>query len=357
MKIKALVFPVLATFSLILASCEKEVNNPDRKGYKKGVFISCEGAFNTNNGSVSWYDTDSAGMTNNLFEMINGRPAGDVIQSFALAGDYGVIVANNSGKLEIVDLETFESTGTVTGLSYPRYFAYTGSGTGYVSNGSFAGEVYKIDVKSATVTDTIYVGMGPEQILPVNGNLFVANSGGWGYDNTVSVISMITNEVIETISVGDIPVALVRDMNNDVWVLCRGKVIYNDTWTEIVEETDSKLVKIDAGTLEKSGEVIIGETGDYFNPSWLAINPEGSILIFGESGGLYLMGINDNQQPAEPYIVKNFSAAGIHPDSGELFGVEITGYSTPGKLHIYDTGNLVSSFDTGIAPGGLVFAD
>ena len=348
---------LLAVISvLVFSSCEKDDSVTEKKGYAKGVFIRCEGAFEANNGSISWYNTDSASIVNNLFETVNGRPTGDVVQSFALAGDYGVIVANNSQKIEVVDLETFESTATITGFSYPRYFQYSGNGTGYLSNGSFDGQVYRLDLEEGVVTDTIEVGMGPEQMVISGNNLFVANSGGWGYDNTVSVVDIQNDQVVDTIEVGDIPVALVTDHNNNIWVLCRGKVVYGD-WPEVIEETDSKLVRINSSTMTVDKEIITGPTGDGFNPSWLTINPDGDMLYYGEADGLYQMSIDDSQQPAEPFINELFSAAGIHPQSGKLFALEITDYSNSGKLHIYDGITLISTYDTGIAPGGIVFAD
>ncbi|MGF1584135.1 MAG: DUF5074 domain-containing protein [Bacteroidales bacterium] len=354
---KALLFIFLSIIAVSIISCEKEKTSPTNPGFATGVFVWCEGAFNANNGSISWYNPDSAMTVNNLFQTVNGRPAGDVIQSFALAGDYGVIVANNSGKIEIVNLESFESESTITGFSYPRHFAYSGNGSGYLSNGSMQGQVYRIDIKEGKVTDSIEVGMGPEQLLISGNYLYVANSGGWAADNTVSVIDRGTDEVIKTIVVGDIPIAMVSDINGNIWVLCRGKVVYNETWTEIVEETDSRLVRISPLSLEADREIILGKKGDYFNPSYLAISPSGEDLYFGEYEGLFSMGIEENVQPSGPVTSEQFSAVGIQPETGLVFALEITDYTTPGKLHIYDSDNDFLTYETGIAPKGIVFAD
>jgi YVTN family beta-propeller protein len=305
---------------------------PANPGYATGVFVWCEGAFNANNGSISWYNPDSAKIVNNLFQSVNGRPAGDVIQSFALAGDYGIIVANNSGKIEIVNLESFESEKTLTGFSYPRHFAYSGNGSGYLSNGSMQGQVYRIDIKEGKVTDTIEVGMGPEQLLVSGDYLYVANSGGWAADNTVSVIDTKTDKVIKTIVAGDTPVALVADINDNIWVLCRGKVVYNETWTEIIEETESRLVRINPSSLAADREIIIGKKGDYFNPSYLAVSPSGEDLYFGEVDGLFYMGIEDTVQPSGPMTWQQFSSVGIHPLTGLIYALEIVDYTSPGSF-------------------------
>ncbi len=346
---------MLAAGTIFFISCEKEDDTPRREGYARGVFIACEGAFNASNGSISWYDPDSNIVVNNLFEHVNGRPAGDVVQSFTLAGDLGVIVANNSQKIEVVDLVTFESISTITGFTYPRYFAYTGKGSGYLSNGNLDGHVYSIELESGIITDTIDVGMGPEQMVVAGNHLYVANSGGWAFDNTVSVIDTRSNEVVATVEAGDIPVALVTDRDNNVWVLSRGKVVYNETWTEIIEETDSRLVRINPVTLKADRSVVIGTTGDGFNPSWLSVSADGGTLYYGEAGGVYSMSIDSQVQPSEPMLPENFSYAATCPSTGRFFTLEITDYTSPGKLHIFNDDDQEETYNTGIAPRVMAF--
>lgn len=344
---------LLLSFTLIFISCEKDDAGPAPGGYAGGIIVTNEGAFGSSNSSVSHYSPDSNKVTNNLFEIVNGRNPGDVLQSFGFEGDMGVIVVNNSQKIEVVDLETFESTGTITGFSYPRYFTGLGNGTGYVSNGSLAGEVYLVDLNLMEVTDTIDVGMGPEQMALSGGYVFVPNSGGWDFDNTVSVINAGTHQVEKSLVVGDVPVKAVTDANGDIWVLCRGKVVYDDSWN-IIDETDSRLVRIDGTTHEVVSNIVIGETGDFFNPSYLSVCPDGLELYFGESDGLYVMGIDENQQPASPLIEKDFTAVITDPGTGNIMGLTLTDYSSAGQLHIYSAGGTeINSFDVGIGPNGL----
>ncbi len=340
--------------AMLFLSCEKDDANPALEGYAGGIFITNEGAFGNSNGSVSHFCIDSNRVVNNLFEKVNGRNPGDVLQSFGTEGNLGVIVVNNSQKIEVVDLETFESVGTITGFSYPRYFTGIGNGMGYLSNGNLAGEVYLIDLNMMEVADTIEIGMGPEQMARSGNYVFVANSGGWDFDNTVSVINTGTHEVEKVVEVGDIPVAAVTDANGDVWVLCRGKVVYDDTWTTIIEETDSRLVRIDGTTHEVVTSIVIGEQGDYFNPSWLSICPSGEELLFGEVEGLYMMEISSDEQPSAPLIEEEFSHALIESHTGNILALMVTDYSSAGRLHIYTAGGeKTGSFDVGIGPNGL----
>ena len=119
-------------------------------GYRYGVFIVNEGSFLSNNGSVSYYNPDSGTLVNNLFETVNGRPLGDVVQSMEFAGDKAYMVVNGSGKVEIVDRETFETETEPILASYPRYFQAVDSHKGYLTSGNMQGYVYVIDLENNT---------------------------------------------------------------------------------------------------------------------------------------------------------------------------------------------------------------
>jgi len=117
-KIKRLIW--VAGSLLVMQSCTWE--NPlfnNNSGYEHGIFVTNEGAFGNSNGSVSYVGKDSATAVNHLFEMVNGRPLGDVVQSMTVANDKGFIVVNNSQKVEVVDIKTFQSIGVIPGWSIP----------------------------------------------------------------------------------------------------------------------------------------------------------------------------------------------------------------------------------------------
>ena len=232
---------LLLTFGLatIIASCNKTEDKPVDTGFLHGVYIVNEGGYSNNNGSITYIDKASSLIYYNLFKQVNGRGPGDVIQSFAISNDMGFIVANNSQKVEVVDLETFASIGTITGVDYPRYFLGISNTKGYVTDGAFQGNVLVIDLESFQISSQITVGNGPENIIMTGDMVFVANSGGWASDSTVSVISTQVDQVVKTILVGDNPTDLVEDVNGDVWVLCKGKVTYDQNWN-IISETASR---------------------------------------------------------------------------------------------------------------------
>lgn len=340
---------------VILLSCEKE--NEYERDFRQGVFIVNEGAFRANNGSISWYNPDNKTIINNIFEEVNERPLGDVVQSFGIAGNLGFVVVNNSQKVEIVDLKTFKSKGVISNFTYPRYFT-ANQVYGFVSNGSMEGSVFIIDLVSLDVIKEIPVGYGPEQMVIAGNKLYVANSGGWGFDNTISVIDIGTKQVISTIEVGDVPFALQKDTQNNLWVLCRGKVVYDfNTW-EITEETNSRLLKINTNTNAILSDITIGNKGDFFWPTFLTMSGDKSTLYLNELNGVYSVNVASAVVSANPLISGSFSGLGIHPVTNEFFALKTPDFTSAGTLEIYNNNaHKTGEFNVGIGPNMVVFGN
>src|SRR6056297_2942605 len=101
---------------------------------ENGVYVSCEGNFMYGNGSLSFYNTETKKVTNQLFYARNNAPLGDVVQSLSMFQDLLFVVVNNSGKIYIADAETAEYRGSVTGLTSPRYIHFLSEEKAYISD-------------------------------------------------------------------------------------------------------------------------------------------------------------------------------------------------------------------------------
>ena len=44
------------------------------------------------------------------------------------------------------------------------------------------------------------------------------------------------------LTVGDRPIDIDVDAAGNIWVMCQGKTVYNEDYTEIIEETQGRLV-------------------------------------------------------------------------------------------------------------------
>lgn len=352
---KKINFAFALLLAIIFTSCSEDDNNPVNTGFLHGIYIINEGNFGSNNGSISYFDVDSGKITNNLFEKINGRSPGDVVQSFGIAGDKGFIVVNNSQKVEVVDLESFTSIGIIAGTNYPRYFRMVSDNKGYLTNGSFDGTVFVVDLTSLEITKQISVGKGPENLILYDGIVYIANSGGWSTDSTVSVIDPETDILFETIIAGDNPVDLVADRNGDIWVLCKGKVVYDQNWM-VVEETSSEIVVISRQEYSVLKSFEIGEKGDFFNPVHLDVGQNGEYIYYLEVDGIYKINMDDAQVPDSPFVSGIFYGFNINPVTGKIYGFKSNGFLSNGQMFRYSqTGELLDSMEVGIGPNGAIF--
>ncbi|MBN2347185.1 MAG: hypothetical protein JXJ22_00005 [Bacteroidales bacterium] len=343
--------------AIALMSCEDN-NTPNLpKGYKQGIFIVNEGSFGQNNGSISYYNPDSMKMYNNLFYTVNNRPLGDVIQSMGVTDDFGYIVVNGSGKVEVVDLETFETVRDPLIVNYPRYFLKVSDSKGYLSSGSMEGKVYVIDTDNSVITDSISVGMGPEHMILLDNYVYVANSGGWSNDSTLSVIDVATDEVIDTIVVADGPMDLVADADNNLWVQCRGYAVYNwDPPYNVISETEARLVKINTSQGMAVWSAVLGNASDYTATYIsMATNTDKTKILFLKPSGIFSMGKEDVQLPSSAFILGNFSGIDVHPVSDDIYTFQ-SSYTANGEMKIYNSSSeLQKTFEAGIGPNSAVF--
>lgn len=340
----------LMVMVVFFTACKKDESSEDvSKSFLNGVFVSNEGSFGNNNAGLT-HISPSGEVSGDVYLSANNVELGDVLQSFTVIGNRGYAVLNNSQKVEVIDLATMKRVTAITGFDYPRHLLKVDDQTAYLTNGNFAGEVVIIDLSSNTVAGTIAVGNGPEKMTESAGKVFVCNSGGWANDNTISVIDVSAQSVIETVAVGDVPVDAVTDQNGDVWVLCRGKVIYDESWN-VVGDSDAMLYKIDGTNHEIEYSMIVGENGDH--PSHLEINPEGNVLYL-ENNGVFSMDITSTSFTA--LISGSYNSLDIHPVSGDIWCTAIPNFVSSTPVYKYSlTGQLLATYNAGIGSNGVDF--
>ncbi len=351
LKMKSLI--VMGT--MLLASCGKQDPVITDTGFMHGAYISNEGSYNNSNGSISYFDIDSSKMINHVFEAVNGRPLGDVVQSFAVAGNKGFIIVTNSQKVEIVDLKTFMSLGVINGLEYPRSFLAVDSKKGYLTDGNSNGHVFVVDLETLKITDTIACGSGSGKMVQFKNTVIVANAGGWGNDSTLSVIDSGIDKVIHTWNVGMNPTDLLLDKNDQLWVLCIGKVVWNPDWT-IGIETASSLVALNpqSGSILQSQD--IGAIGDFYWPLHMGTNKSRDRILFLESGGIYSRSISKGSTAGDPMIKGNFYGFGVDPSTDQIYSLFAPSFTTSGWMFRYQANGIkLDSLEVGIGPSQIVF--
>jgi YVTN family beta-propeller protein len=344
---KKLILPFLLIAAL--SSCKPDDDNNTQGAYETGVFITNEGPFGSGTGTVSFYNRTSGELSNNIFEVANNRPLGNIVHSIEVHNDKAYIVVNNAAKVEVVNVADFVSTGVIESLGTPRYFLGIDENTGYISDWSSGIKV--IDLDNNTISTTIATGgQGPEQMKLIGSEVFVANSGGYDKDSTVAVINTTTNAVSATFTPGHNPKALALDANGKLWILCNGIL----DWVNSANDTPGKLVRVNPATKAIELTLTFGSASDH--PAGLVTNEAKTKLYYTLNGGVYEVGINATALPSSALINRSFYNIGIDPETDHLFGTDAKDFVQNGYVFRYSlSGSLVDSFQVGIIPGNFSF--
>lgn len=316
------------------------------------VFVLNEGQFGTPNGEISLFNKNSRTVVDNsTFRTVNQRDLGDVVQSMLVVGERGYIVANNSKKVEVVNLNTFAAVATVTGLAQPRYTVAAGPDKVYISEWvalGQAGRVAVLDTRTNTITKTIAVGRQPEQMLVVGSKAYVPNSD----ENTISVIDVRTDAVEATLTVQDGPSSLAHDEAGAIWVLCGGITRYSPTPPyPVLSSTPATLVKLNPATGTASLVLPFPSAG----AEGLRLNGARNQLYYRYGGAVYQMKTSETALPSTPLIRRRFYAVDIDPRDNTIYG-SIAPYSGSGKFIRYQaSGAPIDSFNVGLLPNNFLF--
>ncbi|HEX7584340.1 MAG TPA: DUF5074 domain-containing protein [Prolixibacteraceae bacterium] len=345
---------------LLLSSCTKspvETVFFDFSG-NNGVYIVNQGNFMYGNSSLSFYNSETKRVYNDLFQARNGAPLGDVAQSMSIWGNLGFIVVNNSGKIYVVDSRTAEFKGSISGLSSPRYIHFINSEKAYITD-LYAKKITIINPHSFQITGQILVNNSKsefnqhdtEQMVQYK-NLVFTNC--WSYDNKILVIDSNTDQLVDSIEVFKQPNSLVIDKENKIWVMTDGGFEGSPYGYE-----QPALLKIDAETreIERSFRFVLGD-----HPINLCLNPTKDSIFF-LNRHVWKMAITDKRLPELPFITSNyvdayggFYSLAIDPVSSEIYVGDAIDHRQNGIIYRYaPSGKLVDKFKVGISPGNFAF--
>ncbi|HWZ21724.1 MAG TPA: DUF5074 domain-containing protein [Cytophagaceae bacterium] len=356
LKLKQILYGMLV-LTIALSSCKKSKDTGDSTPViSQKVYVINEGNYGSGNASVSIYDASNNKVYNDLFNSANNRPIGDVLQSLTLVNGKAYFVVNNSNKIEITNAYPLTSVGVINGFKYPRYMVVANNNKAYVSeyinfSGITNGRLSIIDLSTNTVTGNIDVGIEPENMLLVNGKLYVCNSG----DTLLSVINTTTDVVESKIKISDGPTALVLDANQKLWVLCEGITKYNGDGS-IASQTAGALVRIDPTSNNIEAKYTFSNADASGVPPSLAINGLKNQLYYGYAGVIYSQSISATSLPTMPIITRSFYGMGVDPTTGYVY-IGTYGFSSNQKMIRYQSnGTPIDSIEVGVGPSRFVFA-
>ena len=331
----------------------------------RAVFIVNEGNFMYGNASLSYYNPQDGEVLNDIFYNTNALPLGDVATSMSIMDSLGYVVVNNSGKIYIININTFKYVGKITGLTSPRNIYFINRNKAYVTD-LYAKAITIVDPATRQITGSISIDnhnpkfyQHSSEQMAFFGKYAFVNS--WSYDNKILVINTLMDKLIDSITVVKQPNSMVIDKNNKLWVLSDGG-FKNSAYGQ----EKAALTRIDPVSRKVEALFRFPDLGA--SPSGLSLNAAGDTLFFlynsrsGEAvpnAGVYAMSVNAHVLPDMPLIPQGnhlFYALGIDPGSGHIYVSDARDFLSRGEVYVYSRqAVLMDSLRVGIIPGSFCF--
>lgn len=312
----------------------------------KGVYVVNEGSFGRGNATLSFYDLGNFQVYQDVFASVNGRDLGDVGNQMVIHGSRGYIVVNNSDKIEVIDLQTNKSVGTISvgsGRS-PRQLAFMSDSLGLVT-ALYDASVLVVNVRAMAVVGRIPVGENPEGIVVVRGKAYVANSG-FGNGRTISVVDLSTLSSAKTITVGDNPSGVALSEEGLVYVVCGGS--YGD-FSNPSDDTPARVTVVNPATDAIVDTIVLGG-----HASVIGLSGDGWGYVPTTNG---VMTIDTRANRFVGTFVKgSFYGVGVEEVSGDVYLTDPKDFVQPGEISVYaPNGQLRNRFAGGVIPGSMAF--
>lgn len=367
MFIKKSILSVALACLFIGTSCESDPmgafqgDNPIEKE-AKGFYVLCSGGWQKSNASLSYYDlskgnlesfTDANGaISNDFFFMKTKRKLGDNANDIAQYGSKIYIVVSESGTIEVIDANKEISIKQIDmknekGENHkPRHITFY-KNNAYVC--CFDGTVAQIDTTSLAIKGFVSVGINPDGICATNNKIYVSNSGGYSFDETVSVINPETFTEMKKIKVRQNPGEMGVDNNGNIYVVSRGQ--YN----KVEKDYDYRLHLIDTKTDEVKKEYNYKAYNFKIsgNLMYMYGYKDKVIQIMDTNTGEIIKDnfITDNTTFTAPYCIE------IAPKNGDVYITDAGNYTSNGLVYCFDkSGKRKFTISAGgIIPNGIIF--
>ncbi len=336
----------LATLLFTVISCKKDDPDPVLP-YEDFILIGNQGAWGSNNGSITAYNHETKEVVSNAFEKVNGYKLGDLVQSMTVLDDLVYICVSGSDKIEIINKNTLEVQEGIQGLENPRYIFPISYVKAYVSSWEFGenSEIGVVNLQSNTKTGSIQTGWIESMVFQGD------NVWATGHDTNKVFLINIDDDIIENeVTVNFAPQSIIKDKDDHVWVLSWGE---KDWMSNTNNNTAGSIARIDpsSNTIDKQ----FFFPSEFDTPSNLTIDPTLQTLYFISEGNLFKMDIGASALPTSPMVdlPQYLYAVGVKSNN-EVY-VSESEFSSNGTVYIYNDTQLVDSLVAGVGPASFSF--
>lgn len=333
-----------------------------KPGGSENLIICNEGNWQSDNGQLSYYESKTGLLTNQWFRQTNKTKLGDTPNDIIQVNDTLIAIAVNWSNI----IQFIHPDGTACGategvpnnrrLCSDGKYLYVTSYAHKCGNTMFTkGYVAKIDVATKAVVGTCEVGWEPEGAQLYKGMLYVANTGGYAfqedhdYEKTISVVDPTTMTLVKNIDTGCIN--LYSEMSQAGQYLCvnsAGDYHDNPAKTVVLNCETGKVTTFDFpctyNTTDGKKFYTIGSqftfnTGAY---TWFinTIDPQTMTVTEGIFNDAITQKIKSLTAPYEIYVSPYtgniyFTDAQSYASAGDLYGYTPAGEKLFGPLETY----------------------
>ncbi|MBL7074320.1 T9SS type A sorting domain-containing protein [candidate division KSB1 bacterium] len=219
--------------------------------------------------TLSKMDLETGEIINDIFIL------GDVPSQVVAFGEKVYVVNSTPPEIMVINPQNEEVENRIALVegSNPWFMALVGADRVYVTNW-IANTVSVVDLDSGVVVKEIPVGLAPQGILIVEDTAFVTNTGGYpNYEfSSVSIIDILTDSVIQTLSLPPNAQDLTLAPDEKIHVVCSGpwganagRVCVIDRWAG-PGGTPAVMDTIEIGGWP--GDIAITADGKGYLPDW-----------------------------------------------------------------------------------------
>ncbi len=305
------------------------------------VLVLNEGNFMRGNAGIGLYNTISEEYNPALFAQNNGIPLGDVLQSIKEINDEYWIVVNNSGKIYVVDKNSFKVKHEITGFTAPRYVQTSLDGKKAFVTDLYSDEISVVNTSNYQITNKIALEGWSEQMVYVRGHIWIANRE----KPYIFLLDPIKEEVVDSIEIGNNTSALIKLHTLEVAALSEGKLNSSDS-TKIFKIDPTSRQVVDVLTFPKE-----------IKPTHLVQEPVNH-EIYTLHEGVYAIKYQDFSQHSKVLDLpdRHLYGIGIDPANRNVFLSDARDFVDPSEVFIYTKDfTLKQQFTAGVICNGFVF--